>query len=441
MFKISEHTGEADMPLDHLRGRWRFWTAAYALLVLLTGTNLATPLYRGYEARFGFSALTVTLIFATYMAVLIPSLLVAGPLADAVDRRVVLLAAVGLAALGCLAFALATGTGWLFAARVAQGLAIGAASGAMTAALTGLEPAGDPRRAALVSTTASMAALGLGPLLGGALAQYAPAPRVLPFVVEITMLVPAAITVAALPPTRPSTRPRSWRPEIPATARSVFVTSGAASFIAFTVVGLFLSLVPTYIVTLSGDTNLFVGGAAVALLPICASLAQLVGYGRRARALETTGLPLLATGLALLALAGAVSSLALLLAAAMIAGVGQGLVFLGGLTAVNQAAPEASRSAVLSSFYVVVYLGAGLPVIGVVLLAAVTGLSAAVRDFAAVVAVLCLALLTARVRGARRTPAIAPPADRPADPPPEASTPPDEPASRLGRRLSQRPMR
>jgi hypothetical protein len=49
----------------------------------------------------------------------------------------------------------------------------------------------------------------------------------------------------------------------------------------------------------------------------------------------------------LLAAAGAISSLALLLIAAIAAGIGQGLVFPGGLAAVNQAAPEARRADVL----------------------------------------------------------------------------------------------
>ncbi|MFI0723184.1 MFS transporter [Streptomyces sp. NPDC021224] len=153
---------------------------------------MPTPLHRGYAARFGFSPLVVTLIFAAYVAALIPALLPAGPAADAVGHRRVPLPARGAAALGSLLFALASGTGWLFAAGVLQG----AASGPLTAAPTDLEPAGDRRRAALVSTVASVGGLGLGPVVGGLLAQYAPAPRVLPFAVEIALLVPAAAQLA-----------------------------------------------------------------------------------------------------------------------------------------------------------------------------------------------------------------------------------------------------
>ncbi|MEU6040512.1 MFS transporter [Actinomadura sp. NPDC047616] len=371
------------------------------MLILLTGTNLPTPLYRGYEAEYGFSPLMVTLIFAAYVAVLIPSLLVAGTLSDAVGRRSVLLPAVALAALGSLVFALAAGTEWLFAARILQGLALGAASGPLTAALTELEPSGNRRKAALVSTVASVGGLGLGPVLAGVLAQYAPAPHVLPFVVEIVLLAPALATVITLPSTRSRTRWRPRRPEIPADMRAVFATSGTASFLAFAVIGLFLTLVPTYVATLSGSTNLLLGGAAVALMLLCSALAQLLGYGRPARALEMVGLPLLATGLVLLALAGAFSSLILLLAATVIAGTGQGLAFLGGLTAVNQAAPADRHADVLSSFYVIIYLGVGLPVIGVGFLATVAGLLAAVQYFAGFAALLCLVMLLVLARARR----------------------------------------
>ncbi|POX38762.1 MFS transporter [Streptomyces sp. Ru73] len=387
-------------------GRWRFWGAAYALLILLTGTNLPTPLYREYQAQFGFSPLVVTLIFAAYVAALIPSLLVAGPLSDAVGRRKVLLPAVVLAALGSMVFALAEGTAWLFAARILQGLALGAASGPLTASLAELEPTGNRRKAALVATVASVGGLGLGPVLAGLLAQYAPAPHVLPFVVEIVLLVPAAAVIIALPVTRPATRWRPRRPEVPTEARGAFATSGTAGFLAFTVIGLFLTLIPTYVTTLSGSKNLLLGGAAVALMLACSVLAQLVAYGRPARALELTGLPLLATGLVALALAGAVSSLTLLLIATVVAGTGQGLVFLGGLTAVSQAAAAERHAEVLSSFYVIVYLGVGLPVIGVGFLATVAGLLAAVQYFAGGVALLCVTVLIVLARVRHRDPAI-----------------------------------
>lgn len=417
--RTCDDIGNADMGLSHAvagspgrgprAGRasgWRFWATAYTLLILLTGTNLPTPLYRSYETRFGFSPFVVTLIFAVYVAVLIPSLLVAGPLSDAVGRRRVLLPALALATLGSLGFALATNTVWLFAARILQGLAVGTASGALTAALSELEPSGSRRRAALVSTVASVGGLGLGPVLAGLIAEYSPAPDVVPFVVEIVLLVPAAVTVTRMPSAQQVSRWHPRRPQIPATMRALLVISGSANFLAFAVIGLFLTLIPTYVAALTGSTNLLLGGGTAALMLACSAAVQLITYGRPPRRLQLVGLPILGLGLGLLVIVGMVSSLPLLLAATVLAGVGHGLVFLGGLTTVNNNAPSSNRAEVLSSFYVIVYTGVGLPVLGVGILATAVSLTTAMSWFAGIVAVLCLTVLVALWRADRDTAAV-----------------------------------
>src|SRR5215813_8464724 len=63
-----------------------------AWLLVMTGTNVAAPLYSVYAERFGFSSLVLTAVFATYAFVLVPALLVFGRLSDAVGRRPLLLA-------------------------------------------------------------------------------------------------------------------------------------------------------------------------------------------------------------------------------------------------------------------------------------------------------------------------------------------------------------
>ena len=98
---------------------------------------------------------------------------------------------------------------------------------------------------------------------------------------------------------------------------------------------------------------------------------------------------------------------------ATVAGTGQGLVFLGGLAAINQAAPEGRRADVLSSFYVVIYLGVGVPVIGVGFLATTFGLLSAVQYFAGAAALLCLLVLILLARPRRQIPAPAAPPARP----------------------------
>jgi MFS family permease len=117
---------------------------------VMAGANMATALYDGYASRFGFSSLLLTLVFATYAALLVPSLLLFGRLSDRLGRRPVMLAGMAAACCGLVLFALARGTGWLFAARACQGLAVGLI-GPATAALVELEVEGPPERPALLA--------------------------------------------------------------------------------------------------------------------------------------------------------------------------------------------------------------------------------------------------------------------------------------------------
>lgn len=121
---------------------------------------------------------------------------------------------------------------------------------------------------------------------------------------------------------------------------------------------------------------------------------------------------MLTISLALLIAAGTVHSLGLLLGATVLAGAGQGLGFLGAMTEISQAAPPGRHADVLSSFYVVTYLGTGLPVIGVGFLAVAVGLLPAVRIFAAITGALCLAVLATGIRARNR--AVTHPARTPA---------------------------
>jgi MFS family permease len=73
-------------------------------LVLMAGSNLATPLYAVYAHRFHFSSLVLTAIFATYAFVLVPALIVFGRLSDRFGRRPVILAGLTAAAAGLVLF-------------------------------------------------------------------------------------------------------------------------------------------------------------------------------------------------------------------------------------------------------------------------------------------------------------------------------------------------
>ncbi|UNC15929.1 MFS transporter [Acidiphilium multivorum] len=128
----------------------------------------------------------------------------------------------------------------------------------------------------------------------------------------------------------------------------------------------------------------------------------MIGYGRSPLRLQIGGLGLLSIGLTLLAVAGHLSSLPLLILASAMAGVGHGMTFLGGLTEINRLAPPDRHAETVSSFYVIVYLGVGVPVIGVGLLSTIAGSLAAVQIFTAFIVPLSLIALSLLVMSRRR---------------------------------------
>jgi hypothetical protein len=384
-------------------GRIRFAGLGYALIVLLTGTNLATPLYAAYQHVFRLSALDVTLLVAVYAAAVIVALLACGPLSDTVGYRPVLAAGLVTAAGGAALLAAASGPAWLYTGRAVQGLAVGTCSGALTAGLVLTEPRGRQARASFLAATATTAACGAGPVLAGALAQYAPHPRSLSYLVEIGLLLPALGVVAALPAGlgRAGGRWRPRWPRLPGPYRGLFLQAALVSTLAWAVAYVVLALVPSYTAAALGGSNLLVDGTAAGSLLLVAAAAQAAGRRYRTDRALALGLMGLIVGLAGLIAAGSAGSAALLFGAIAVAGAGQGLAFMGGIRRVNEIAPAGQRASTVAMFYVLTYGGSGLVTAAVGLLATHLGLIRSVQASAAVLATACLLTALAGWRAGR----------------------------------------
>jgi sugar phosphate permease len=360
---------------------------AGALASLLLGANLASPLYAVYRERFGFNGLVLTLVFAVYALVLAPSLLLFGELSDRIGRRPVILGGLAMGTIALGLFALASGVAWLFAARIVQGISVGMASGAATAALVEVDPRGDKGHAALLATLAQTTGSAAAPLLTGILAEWLPAPRVLCYLVGMVICVALALPLLAMPePGQP--RGGGWnvpRPSVPKEIRAAFARVAATGAAVWAVAALFFSVVPSFATEVIGIGNLALLGAVSAIVLICSSISQLVSRNRvdphRAQAL---GLGILTAGLAALVLASATDSAAALIAASVLAGTGHGIGFLGAQDDLNRLAPPERRGEINAALYTCIYLGVALPVIGVGVLSDITSLTTAVVIFALV---------------------------------------------------------
>ena len=379
--------------VDGDRRGWRECLLSGAVFaVCMVGTTLPTPLYPLYQEKFGFSELTVTVVYAVYAFGVIGVLLLVGNASDTVGRRVVLLWGLGCAAASAVCFLCATGLGWLYAGRLLSGLSAGLFTGAATAYVMELAPYGGGSRATFVATAANMGGLGCGPLLAGVLAQYAPWPLYLPFVVHLALLAGAATVLLRLPETvrdrLPLSTVRPRRPGLPVQVRAVFAPAAIASFVGFALFGVFTSVSPAFLADSLDVDNHAVSGLVVALAFFASTAGQLAVGRVGVRRSLPLGCACLLAGLALLAGALRWDLMSLVVLSALVGGSGQGLAFRGALAAVAEASPAGRHATVISMLFVVAYAGISVPVIGVGLLVGPIGLESAGLVFIACMAVL-----------------------------------------------------
>ena len=385
-----------------VRSSTAFYVVGGSWLAAMAGSNLATPLYAVYEKRFGFSSAALTLVFATYALVLAPALLVFGQLSDRLGRRRVMSAGLLTASLGLALFALATSIAWLFAARAVQGLAVGMLGGAASAALVELDPRPEEHTAALMAALAQAGGSAAGPIFAGALAEWAPAPRALCYAIVLALTLLGALAVLRIPEPGAVTEGR-WtvqRPHVPPEIRVRFARLSITSASVWAICALFLSVVPSYASELLDTHNLALLGSVAGLILAASCVAQLAA--RRVTAFaraQAAGLALAAAGLAALVAAFPAHSLALLIAAALLAGSGHGIAFLAAQSELNVAAPPGSRGEVNAAFYTLTYLGVATCVIGTGLLTLTIPLSHAVTIFAVTIGTVLLANAAWNLKG------------------------------------------
>lgn len=387
------HTREST---DAAHGRsWLLFIAVAGCMTLATlGANLPSPIYPIYQADFGLSSLEISIAFAAYALALIPALIVAGGLSDAIGRRPVLIGSLVAGALGSVLLCLAGGLSLLIVGRALQGIAVGAASGAAAGALRETHPRADDGHAAQISSAAMVGGGAIGPLLAGFLVELLPWPRQLSYLVQLGLLVVvAAIILTAY---RPVTERAAWRVQLPKVPHEILprcMMATLAAALAWAVTALFMALVPS----LMGETfdihNAVLTGGMVTVILGASAAMQFVANGWDPHRIQVWGLPAVVVGLILLLIAQGTVSVILLLTSALVAGLGQGLVFLGATKTVNLSAPTRIVGSVTSAYFTGVYLGVGVPVIGVGLLATKIGLVIAVEWFAGFTIVGCAVVL------------------------------------------------
>jgi predicted MFS family arabinose efflux permease len=364
---------------------WWVWLAAWPVTAVFVLSNAATPLYVLWQRDIGFSKGTLTVVFAFYIVGLLGSLLVSGVVSDRLGRKPVLLPALGLALAACLIFATAGTVTALIVARLFTGIAVGAVVSAGMASVTDVAGPERKRLAALLASCAMVFGAGLGPLLAGILSETLPAPTVTVFVVEMVLLVTAVLTVLRMPVRRPAARAKGAWIRVPGVphGNGLQLTLGIAVFApGITATSFVLSLGPSLLAGLLDTTSRIVAGAMAFVMFLAATGVQFAVQRLLRRTILIAGAVTTSLSMAALITAVHTSSVLVLAAAALLAGAGQGMGQLGGLSLLNSTVPPQRLAEANAALNVGGYIPAGLLPVSAGYLSDSVGLTTGATAFA-----------------------------------------------------------
>lgn len=359
-------------------GGWR--GVGLALFSVAWGGNQFTPLLTLYREHSGFSSQAVTVLLAAYVLGIIPALLLGGPLSDRYGRRPLMYPAPLIAAAGSVLLAVGADLEVvLFTGRLLSGVALGlgmAVGSSWVKELSVLDPDSRGRGASRASTALS-AGFAVGAGVAAGLAQYAPWPTVLAYLVQIAVAIAATVALIGTAETRqakrqgveeasrprrrliddlrvPAARERRFLLVVLPMAPWIFGFAGSAYAVLPTLTGGWTDADTAW----SGLHCLLALGCGIAVQPI----------GRRLGGIDATraivlglaiGVAGLLTGSTALLLGSPIGSL---IAAAILGG-GYGLLLSSGLQEVQRIAGPEGLAGLTAVYYALSYLGFFVPAV------------------------------------------------------------------------------
>ncbi|WP_018690403.1 MFS transporter [Ahrensia kielensis] len=334
---------------------------ALTLITFLAASSVPAPLYPLYQAQWSFSAFTITIIFAVYALALLFGLLFFGTMSNRFGRRPVILLALIIQVVAMGLFLLAQGSAWLIVARIVQGLATGLATTALASALLDL----DQKAGTTINSISPMIGMGVGALGSGLLAQTAPAPLHFVYVLLIVIFIVQAFRTLMSVETSAELASERWYPrlrmEIPEEARQTFLRVAPINIAVWSLGGFFLSLMPSLIGEIAPNQEQVLGGGAVAALTLAGAAAVLKFRNQSARTALLAGSLAMIVGPAIILGSIHISNAEVLMAGAVVSGLGFGAGFLGAMRSVAVLATPQQRAGLLSAFYTESYLSNAVP--------------------------------------------------------------------------------
>jgi MFS family permease len=332
------------------------------------GANQFSPMLIVYRHALGLGPGEIAGLFTVYAAALIPGLLIGGPASDRFGRRAVVLPFAALSPVATLLLVLGPhSVAMITVGRALAGVCSGVVFGSATAWVQDLShgDALSARRAAL----ALSAGFALGPVTAAVLAQWAADPLVVPFLPHLAIGVAAFAIAATTPGTRPQGErragheaSRNWPPAALRTRR-FWLTVAPPAPVVFGAVSLAIVVLPEEVTSArtmsAGYAGLMTALAFAGGIGIQPAARRIAAH--RPHAGVIAGLAATVAGAAVGVAAVAAASRLLAGAAAVFLGLAYGLCLVSGLSQAERLAGTSDRGAVVACYYVLSYLGFGVP--------------------------------------------------------------------------------
>ncbi|MEV6844422.1 MFS transporter [Actinoplanes sp. NPDC051411] len=357
-------------PVTNVTGRGRtlrlaFISAVFSLAAVFVAVGSTIPLFNIYRAEEGFTNADISMTVVAYSVATLATLLVLGRLSGHLGRRPTSIASLVLILLGCVLLVNVHGIGILIAGRSLMGLGAGLASSSLTSYVVDAAPARPAWLASVASSQTVMLGLAVGAPASGALVQFGPRPRELIFLVVIGLLLLSVALLALSPETvtrKPGAR-RSLRPRVyvPARVRGLLPVA-AAVFLATWAAGAFYqAFVPALVEDqLHTGSPLIIGLVFAAYMGPSVLGAPLGGLFAPATA-QRVGMTGFLIGMTGIVTAIATGTLALFIAATIVAGASQGIALSAATRGLLQGNTLADRAPIFSVIYLLSYSGATIP--------------------------------------------------------------------------------
>ncbi|OTG62653.1 MFS transporter [Acinetobacter silvestris] len=386
---------------------WRpFIMVSLALCIGTIGTALASPLYPIYQQLWHLLPSHITYIFVSYMFGCMTTLLFLGRTSNSIGFIRTLQIGLCFAVIGLIISVFAENTYMLGFGRFIIGIASGLIS---TSAMLGLIytiPDSHKQHAAQLSSIITVIGFGLGPFIGGSIAQFSAQPLVTPYLPVILGAILSLISLFYLKFLAFEKQPFSIAPhlEFPAAQyKRLFYIASFTAFAAFGSFSLFASLAPSFIKDVIPWHGPLVSGSTIACILFVSALAQFLAKSMPMHKSLNIGLILLITSYVLLTICMSMQWSWLFFISVICVGIGHGLGLLAAFALVHHMTQIENRAAIVSTYLFLAYLGTIIPIIAVGYLSDHFGLIVGVLSFCIGMGLLCIYLLLNHLKRTNQT--------------------------------------